>query len=866
MPYTTRLLVPLLVFLSYGMPALGQFTDDFSDGNFTADPVWSGNDALFTVTNGQLRSNTGTLSVATTYYLSTPSTTAANAQWEFFVNLKFTPSSANYVDIYLMSDVQSLATPANGYFVRIGETAKHVVLNKMVGGTAAPSLIASPDGIVNSSTNNPFRIKVTRGASNLWTLYYDDGNLGTYTLAGTATDGTITSSSYFGVRIVQSTAASPVNNHFFDDFYVGPIVTDNTPPSIVAATIVDNLHLDVLFSEHVTQASAESIGNYGLIPFNGVVAATWDGTNAALVHLTLQSPMQNGNTYTLSVNGVEDLAGNAIANGTVNLTYTVVSPALPGDVIMNELMPDPDPPVGLPNAEFVELFNTTTDRTFDLTGWKITDGSSTGTLPAVQLPPGGFVILASTANAPLFSAFGTAVGVPSFPSLNNDGDPMQLWDASGTTIDAVTYSSTWYNDATKANGGWSLERKDPLTPCSSASNWTASNGALGGTPGAQNSVFAILTDTVPPSLAQVFVIDNVTLDLRFNEAMATSSLPGGSYVIAPAVGIANVAVIAPDRVRLTLVTPLAPGVLHTVVVTNVSDCPGNPIGTANTATFALPQPIAVGDVVINEVLYDPRGSGSDFVELYNRSQKVVSLAGLQLSNASASVKLITADAYLLLPGQYVAIATNTANVLSNYPLGHADRMLQATLPSYNNGSGTVVFLGATGDTLDLFNYNDALQFALLKSVDGVSLERLDPDRPTSDNSNWHSAAEAVGFATPGYQNSQFAPAPEARGELTIDPAIFSPDNDGYQDVLTISYRFDEPGFVGTMKVFDIAGREVRTLMNNELLGTSGAVSWNGLMEGNDLARIGPYIIYMEAYDLAGNVEKFRKTVVLAHRL
>ncbi len=55
-------------------------------------------------------------------------------------------------------------------------------------------------------------------------------------------------------------------------------------------------------------------------------------------------------------------------------------------------------------------------------------------------------------------------------------------------------------------------------------------------------------------------------------------------------------------------------------------------------------------------------------------------------------------------------------------------------------------------------------------------------------------------------------------------------------------------------------------MNNVLLGTSGAVSWDGLMDGNELARIGPYVIYMEAYDLNGNVEKFRKSVVLAHRL
>lgn len=857
---------PLAAALLISISTQAQFTDDFTDGDFTTNPTWSGDDALFTVDAGQLRSNTGTLSTATTYYLSTPSTLAANAQWEFFVNLKFSTSGANYVDVYLMSDVQSLATPANGYFVRIGETADHVVLNKMSGGTAS-LLVASPDGIVNSSTDNPFRIKVTRDASDQWTLFYDDGATGVFTNAGTATDGSITSSNYFGLRIVQSTATGPINNHFFDDFSAGPIVVDLTPPSIVSATATDDQHVDLLFDEPVDQATAENIANYAISPANSVATASRDALNFALVHLALATASQNGTSYTLTVNNVEDLSGNAIVNGTADFMFTVIAPPGTGVVVINELMADPDPAVGLPaGAEFVELFNTTVDQTFDLTGWKITDGSSTGTLPAVQIPPGGFVILSGTTNAPLFSGFGTAVGVPSFPSLNNDGDALQLWDVNGTTIDAVTYSSSWYNDPAKANGGWTLERIDPFTPCSSATNWTASNAALGGTPGAQNSVFAILTDTIPPTLSQVFVIDSVTVDLLFSENMDVASLIAGSYTIDPAIGIANLALIAADRVRLTLAAELVEGVLQTVTVTGVSDCPGNAIGTPNTAIFALPEPIVAGDVVINEVLYDPRGSGSDFVELYNRSQKVVSLAGLQLENGSGSIKLITANAYLLLPGQYVAIATDPANVLANYPPGHADRMLPATLPSYNNGSGTVIFLGASGDTLDLFNYSDDLQFALLKSVDGVSLERVDPDRPTSDNSNWHSAAQDVNYATPGYENSQYAPAPAPNGSISIEPAIFSPDNDGYQDVLTIAYKFDEPGFVGTMKVFDLAGREVRTLMNNELLGTNGSISWDGLMDGNDLARIGPYIIYLEAFDLNGNVEKFRKSVVLAHRL
>ncbi len=586
MPNASRFLPSVAVLLLFGLSGRAQFMDGFSDGDFAANPAWSGEDALFTVGAGQLRSNTGALATATTYSLSTPSAQTAG-QWEFFVNLKFATSGVNYVDVHLTSDVQDLGTPGNGYFVRIGETTDHVVLNKLSAGVPSP-LVASPDGIVNSSTDNPFRIKVTRDAADQWTLFYDDGATGTYTTAGFATDGSITTSAWFGIRITQSTAASAVNNHFFDDFSVGAIVLDTTPPAMVSVTATSATNVDVLWSEPLDPAA---FGSYDILPFIGVGTTWQDGTNPALVHLTPGSPLAVNVPYSVFVNVAEDLSGNVAPPGNANFMWSVAVPAQPGDVVINELMPDPDPVVGLPNAEYVELFNTTADQTFDLTGWKITDGSTTGTLPAVQLPPGGFVILASTANAALFTSFGTVVGVPSFPSLNNDGDPMQLWDAGNATIDVVTYSSSWYSDPAKISGGWSLERIDPFTPCSGAINWAASIGVLGGTPGSPNSVFAVLIDTVPPTLTQVYVVDSVTVDLLFSEAMDASSLMNGTYVIDPAIALANLSLIATDRVRLTLATELVPGQLQTITVTGVNDCPGNAIGPANTATFALPEPV-----------------------------------------------------------------------------------------------------------------------------------------------------------------------------------------------------------------------------------------------------------------------------------
>lgn len=850
------------LFLSASVQA--QFTDDFGDNDFTNGVVWSGSTTLYTATTGQLQSQSPG---AANYHLSTPSTTATNAQWEWFANMKFSTSGANYADMYLMSSAADLASGVNGYFVRMGGTQDRLELFRSDAGTNI-SLLTSPDGIVNSSTDNPFKIRVARDAANNWTLLYDDGALGTFTSAGTVLDATYNTSTHFGVRIEQSTAASAVNNHFFDDFSVGAIPVDLTPPSVVSVTAISATQVDVQYDEAL---DAGAIGTYDIVPFIGVSAQQLDGIDPALVHVTPAIALTSGNTYSLLSSGAEDAAGNAATAASTDFTFIIPAVAGPRDVVINEIMADPSPTVGLPDAEFIEIHNPTTDA-YDLTGWVITDGSTNGVLPAFNLLPGAFVILTDDANAALFPGFGDVLSIASFPSLNNDGDPLELKDDGGVVIDAVVYDIAWYNDDAKDDGGWTLEQKNPGTPCSGAANWSASNAGAGGTPGTANSILDTTPDAQAPSLAGVLVNSTTSITLVFDEEMDAASLVGGAYSIAPLITVLSVAPGAPPVTSATLVLdqPLVVGQSYTISVSGVSDCPGNPIGTANTATFALPEPASPGDIVINEVLYDPRVGGYDFVELYNASTKTLSLADFKLANEEngtiSNITAITTQAVLLLPGQYMAITENTANIAAEYPLGHADRYFQTDLPSYNNGEGTVVLMDVDGDTLDLFRYNDDLHFELLNSTEGVSLERINPSRPSSDNTNWHSAAEAVGWATPGYRNSQYSNTTDPAGELVIDRAIFSPDNDGFEDVLTMAYRFDQAGFTGNITIYDQAGREAKKLMQSELLGTTGSISWDGILDTNEKARMGPYIVVFEVFDLAGNVETYRKTVVLAHKL
>jgi hypothetical protein len=159
-----------------------------------------------------------------------------------------------------------------------------------------------------------------------------------------------------------------------------------------------------------------------------------------------------------------------------------------------------------------------------------------------------------------------------------------------------------------------------------------------------------------------------------------------------------------------------------------------------------------------------------------------------------------------------------------------------------------------------------MQYPLLTNVDGVSLERISPERPSGDKTNWHSASESVGYATPAYKNSQFGISTADENEITLSPDIFSPDNDGYNDNLSINYKFDAPGYNARITIYDANGRQIRNLISNEVCGTSGTFSWDGINNERQKSLIGRYIILVEIFDLDGNVKKYKKSTVLGGKL
>ncbi len=545
------------------------------------------------------------------------------------------------------------------------------------------------------------------------------------------------------------------------------------------------------------------------------------------------------------------------------------------DVVIDEIMADPLPVVGLPNSEFIELKNISTN-TYDLLHWKITDGSSMATIGVnYQLKPDSFVIICPSSAASIFSVIGPAMGVSNFPSINNDRELITLLSAEGNVIHAVEYSIRWFNNAAKSDGGWTLEMIDTHNPCAGAMNWKASVDPRGGTPGMKNSVDGINVDQQPPALSRCFVIDSLTVVAVFDEPVDSSSsvIPSHYRITDMPSGVQAIVPIPPtfDQLKLKLATPLVRDKIYKLEISGITDCSGNAINAFNNAEFGITSEADTMDLVINEILFNPKSDGIDFVELYNRSNKVFDASRIFIGNRTSmgtisSVRKMSDLPFLIFPGDYPTLSEEIVRLQQQYFIKRSDWLFEVpNFPSYPDNEGTVVLLNAVGNIIDEFHYDEQMHFPLINNKEGVSLERIDPGGATNSKDNWTSAAASVGYATPTQRNSQFRLNITRNAIITIDPPVFSPDNDGYNDICFIYYNMNQPNEVANITIFDMNGRYVRRLYNNTTLSQSGHLVWDGLGEKQQPLTTGIYIITTEIFNLQGKTRKYKNTVVLAKK-
>lgn len=188
--------------------------------------------------------------------------------------------------------------------------------------------------------------------------------------------------------------------------------------------------------------------------------------------------------------------------------------------------------------------------------------------------------------------------------------------------------------------------------------------------------------------------------------------------------------------------------MYTVLINDLSDCWMNK--ATRTGIFILPDQPSLGDVIINEILYDPYTGGSDWIEVYNNSAGWIDLKNWSLANYDNDTignEKFIAEHFYLKPGHYAVLSKDSVFIKQNYPSSNTGTFVYSETPSFDNDSSTV-FLIYNGQVMDHVSYSEDWHFALLDNTEGISLERIDPFGLSNHASNWHSAAEAVGYATP----------------------------------------------------------------------------------------------------------------------
>lgn len=289
--------------------------------------------------------------------------------------------------------------------------------------------------------------------------------------------------------------------------------------------------LKLYFSEPVSKSTSQNFYCYSVN--NGIgnpTVAIRDATDSSIVHLQFSSKFINNQEYILTISFVSDLYGQQMT--TANIAFTYHIPQL-NDVIVNELMLDVNPaPAGLPPVQYIELFNSTQYDIW-LTDWQfIAEGQTAKTFPTVKIPSRNFTLICQAVDENLLKPYGTTIPILGSSDLTQSDKKIQIFDNKSNLITTLKYSSAWYKNDKKDDGGWSLEKIDPDNFCETEFNWSVSNDILGGTPGKDNSNFKINPDTNSPKIINLKPINSKRLFLNFSKEISfETGLNKDNYLI-----------------------------------------------------------------------------------------------------------------------------------------------------------------------------------------------------------------------------------------------------------------------------------------------------------------------------------------------
>ncbi|MBK8982914.1 MAG: lamin tail domain-containing protein [Ignavibacteria bacterium] len=454
-----------------------------------------------------------------------------------------------------------------------------------------------------------------------------------------------------------------------------------------------------------------------------------------------------------------------------------------------------------------------------------------------------------------------------------------MYNASGVVSDSLTYNNSWGGAS-----GFSLERKLSGVNTNISSNWSSSIHPDKATPGKRNSVTPLPNDLMLYSFdtqpIYAYSGSEITMKLKIKNTGISSANGFTAEIyydnnndsagqINERICAGNFAVlISGDSSEFQCsYTPSDTGYKQFIAVINFPD-------DNDTLNNKLYKKIYVSDqsggggVVINEIMYDPVTGYSEWIEILNNSGIPVNIKKWKYIESSL-IRTISDSDLVLNHGEYFIVANDTS-VYEAFP--------HLKLPSYHNKISIIsgMSLSNTGEkltladslnnTIDAVTYSPDYHNPNIDDTKGISLERINPKFLSDDRYSWSSSANPAG-GTPGLVNSIFTAGVKSESNVNVFPNPFSPDGDGFEDFAVISFKLNTNIAQIRIKVYDIKGRQVRTIINNSVSGSFGEIIFNGLDDNNQKLRPGVYILMIEAIDDRGGAsENLKAPVVIASKL
>ncbi len=835
----------------------GQFSDDFNDGNLNG---WQGNVENYIVNGaGQLQLNAPAGSTSSWIY--TIVTFLDSMVWELYFKLDFAPSTSNQLRIYLGLTSADLAT-ASGYFLEIGASGDQDALElKYLDNSNITSVTSSAPGLVALEPVE-LSLRVIRNSQGIWQVFKIGGALPELLFSTGHSILPLSSLTTFGFYGKYTDTRR--DKFLFDDISISPLEPDQTAPIWLSITLEDNNTVNLLFDETLDPSSSVDPMHYLLTPGNQMPEDI--DYNGNEISLSWAQPFISQQDYLLTLSNLSDPAGNILVTDSKSFKFIEIGQAGPFDLLITEIMADPTPAIGLPDAEYLEIHNTTTNI-FDLSDYKIRVGTTEKTLPDSFIYPDEFVILTDDDNASLLSPFGRVIALQSMSTLTNSGTTLALITIDGNILHEVDYAISWYGDPAKSDGGWSLEMINPFHICSDQQNWRAASNLQGGTPGKVNTQWATTPDMEGPELISLFTSSPDVIVLRFDERIEpVLMLNPDLYSFEPALMISEIEIINPVTIQFTLSQPMQADVIYRLLPFTALDCLGNPAVQRDTIIFGVVAQAETGDVLINEILFNPGVGGSRFIEIINSSQKFIDFSTLAIGRINTTHNDIYPAGIneILAPGEIAVFTPDPSDILSRYVVPNPAKLYASTLPTWDDKTDHAAII-AGGEMIDSFTYSSSWHHPVISDKNGVSLERISTTAPTSSASNWHSASSVSGYATPTGINSQSVNLTGIDAPFSITNKQFSPNDDGFKDFLVIDFQLTSGNDIGSAWIYDLEGRVIHQLLSNESIGTSAFVRWDGRNEDGQVADMGIYIIFVQLWDPAGNVKEYQQSCALVKR-